>query len=168
MRTILREVASVVPTMPIYYYHLPAVTGVNCKFQFCSCMQVWKHFSCEVIFAKSYRKTAKAAVVSPLQCLCPTWCKVLRSSSLPSKGWSSVGLTWWTLASVSATGSRTGRFSTAWMRSALLLSILCFSCVTWKGSWDFAKKPLTKFPSFCQSNCLQLWLWEQTEGLEGQ
>lgn len=29
LRTFLREVASVAPTLPFYYYHIPAVTGVN-------------------------------------------------------------------------------------------------------------------------------------------
>lgn len=33
LRTFLKEIAAVAPTLPFYYYHLPAVTGVNSRSQ---------------------------------------------------------------------------------------------------------------------------------------
>lgn len=113
------------------------------------------------------KATIKAAPLSPPQCLWRTWWRVLRSSFLPSVVWSSVGLTWWTLASVSATARIIGLCFMVWMRSALFLLILLFSGVIW--SWVLAMKAFNKhFTIFFQSNCLQLWLWEQMEALEGQ
>lgn len=49
--------------------------------------------------------------------------RVLKSSFPPSEVWSSVGVTWWTLASASATVRLTGPSSTAWTRSALSPSL---------------------------------------------
>lgn len=125
------------PSTTIIFHKSPAliVSEVACCIFSCKYkMLLWGYVN--------PKATIKAAALSPPQCLWRTWWRVLRSSFLPSVVWSSAGLTWWTLASVSATARIIGLCFMAWMRSALFLLILFFSGVIW--SWVFAMKAFSK------------------------
>lgn len=119
LKMFLQEVASVAPTLPFYYYHIPAITGVNgwCHwrwiFVFHSHEHLRRHVGRQIIF------TECEMCFFFLQCWWEICLKVLRRSFPPFEAWSSAGLTWWTLASVSATVRLIGRSSMAWTKSAL-------------------------------------------------